>query len=414
MTSPGAPARVLVALLVYGGREFTPAAVKSAAKMAAASTSLVDVLILDDASPHPGWSEELRALCSECGVQYYRTPRNLGIPRNMNLGLLRAEAGRYDACVLLNSDVIVPLNMVDQLAEVAATDRRIASVTAWSNDVSVYSLPNSSPTELATQERVDAVSNSLADEFGASCVPLPVGVGFCLYLPRHAIAEVGIMDPVFGRGYAEEVDWCCRAVEAGMAHVLAPGVFVFHAGSATNKTEGLLRKGERSVQVNESIVDLRHGWYRDELTRWERAAPLDEPRARALRRLVTEAARSRGVVVEATWLHRPRRADDSRVRVLVSPSGSGGQVGSGLIRSGPLARAGEAAVIAEVDGWSIDVPIGPDGVLGSVASLLGRRADEVRILERGPRSAELVVEAELSGVRLRDLARYPERVAPVA
>jgi GT2 family glycosyltransferase len=398
--------RVLVALLVYGGREFTPAAVRSAAKMAAESKANVDVLILDDASPHPGWSEELRALCIECGVQYYRTPRNLGIPRNMNLGLLRAESDHYDACVLLNSDVVVPANLVDQLAAVASTDRRIASVTAWSNDVSVYSLPNSSPEALATQERVDAVSSSLADEFGAASVALPVGVGFCLYMPRHAIAEVGIMDPVFGRGYAEEVDWCCRAVEAGFANVLAPGTFVFHAGSATNKHEGILKRGERSVQINESIVDLRHSWYRNELVRWEDEAPMREPTARALRRLVTEAARQRGIVVEATWLHRPRRDGDSRVRVLVSPSGHA-DGGPGTV------IPGAAAVVAEVDGWRLDVPIGPEGVLGSIASLLGRRADEVRILERGPRSSELVVEAERSGVRLRDLARYPERVAPV-
>ncbi len=312
--------RVLVALLVYGGRDFTPAAVRSSARMASASSASVDVLVLDDASPHPGWSDELRGICAAAGVGYYRSPRNLGIPRNMNLGLLHAEAEGYDACVLLNSDVVLPTNVVDQLVAVAATDQRIASVTPWSNELSIYSLANSRPELLADQARVDGVSQSLADEFGASCLPVPVGVGFCLYVTRAAIDAVGIMDPVFGRGYGEEVEWCCRATEAGLSHVLAPGAFAYHAGSATNVAEGVLGRGERSVHVNDAIVDMRHPWYRAELARFTAEDPLRELRARAIRRLVTDAARARGVVVEASWLGRPASGDDGgRVRVVVAP-----------------------------------------------------------------------------------------------
>jgi hypothetical protein len=49
-------------------------------------------------------------------------------------------------------------------------------------------------------------------------------------------------------------------------------------------------------------------------------------------------------------------------------------------------------------------------VLAAVAGLLGRSADEVRIRDRGPTSSLLAVEAAQAGVRLRNLARYPERV----
>lgn len=404
--------RVLVALLVYGGREFTPAAVRSSARMASASSALVDVLVLDDASPHPGWSEELRGICAEEGVGYYRSPRNLGIPRNMNLGLLHAEAEGYDACVLLNSDVVLPVNLVDQLVAVAATDQRIASVTPWSNELSIFSLANARPQLLSDQGRVDAVSGSLADEFGASCVPIPVGVGFCLYVTRQAIDAVGIMDPVFGRGYGEEVEWCCRATAAGLAHVLAPGAFAYHAGSATNVAEGVLGKGERSVHVNDAIVDLRHPGYREELARFTAADPLREVRGRAVRRLVTDAARARGVVVEASWLGRPATEGDSRVRVTVAPDAAAlvAPDGAGRPAAGSGAVPVVAPVLAEVDGWQLLVPVGPEGVLAAVAGLLGRSADEVRIRDRGPTSSLLAVEAAQAGVRLRNLARYPERV----
>ena len=160
--------RVLVAVIVYDGRAFVPRALESIARLTTHSRTQIDVLVLDDASPDPGWSEELSTLCSSLGIGYYCSPRNLGIPRNMNLALLRAEAEGYDACVLLNSDVVVPLNLVDSLAAVADTSTTIASVTAWANDVSIYSLANTQSAEmLSSQDRLDAVSASLAEEFGA-------------------------------------------------------------------------------------------------------------------------------------------------------------------------------------------------------------------------------------------------------
>ena len=44
------------------------------------------------------------------------------------------------------------------------------------------------------------------------------------------------MDPVFGRGYSEEIDWCLRSHTMGYHSVLAPSCFVYHAGSGI--TEG--------------------------------------------------------------------------------------------------------------------------------------------------------------------------------
>lgn len=389
--------RVLVVVIVYNGRAFVPRALRSIARLPQTSRSTVDVLVLDDASPEPGWSDELAALSAELGIDCYCSPRNLGIPRNMNLGLLRAEAEGYDACILLNSDVVVPANLVDALAAVADTHPRIASVTAWANDVSIYSLANAdAERHLSDQSRIDAVSASLSSEFGAMSVELPTGVGFCLYLPMAAVAEVGLLDPVFGRGYAEEVDWCCRATEAGWHHVLAPGAFAFHMGSATNTEAGVLQRGMRTVVVNEAIVDQRHPGYRGRLEAWAAADPLAELRRRALRRLVADAARERGAVVDATWLNRPSPggagAPDDRVRVVVAPDGP------------------EPVVLASADGWELPIPVGADGVMAAISGLLGVRPEQVRLLDRGDQAGRLAVEAEAGGVPVRSLVRYPERV----
>src|SRR5271165_3015164 len=103
--------RVLVALLVYNGEEYVGPCLRSLATLEPEPHE-VDVLVLDDASPAPGWSDRCRILAQSLGIGYYRTPRNLGIPRNMNLGMLRAVDAGYDAVVLLNSDTVAPRNMI--------------------------------------------------------------------------------------------------------------------------------------------------------------------------------------------------------------------------------------------------------------------------------------------------------------
>ncbi|WP_258691363.1 glycosyltransferase family 2 protein [Xanthomonas oryzae] len=99
--------RILHCITVYNGRAFVPAAIKSALRLDQQEAQ-IDVLVLDDASPEPGWSEELSAFCKERGVMYYCTPRNLGIPRNVSLGMLTAVKRGYDYVVISNSDVLYP------------------------------------------------------------------------------------------------------------------------------------------------------------------------------------------------------------------------------------------------------------------------------------------------------------------
>ena len=105
------PWRVLIALLVYNGEEFVGPCLSSLARLDP-GVHAADILVLDDASPNPGWSDGCREMTTDLGFGYYRTPRNLGIPRNMNLGMLRAVDAGYDAVVLLNSDTIVPSNLI--------------------------------------------------------------------------------------------------------------------------------------------------------------------------------------------------------------------------------------------------------------------------------------------------------------
>ena len=111
-------ARLLFAITVYNGRQVVFPCLRSAASMAAENTD-VDILVLDDASPEPGLSEEVEAACAELGLNYYRSPRNLGIPRNVNLGLLWALEKGYDYVVIANSDVLFCRGLPDLMVDAA-------------------------------------------------------------------------------------------------------------------------------------------------------------------------------------------------------------------------------------------------------------------------------------------------------
>ena len=280
--SRNAPQRVLFAVLVYDGEEFVPRCLDSLARMHSSSSD-VEVLVLDDASPSPGWSDRLRDMAGRLGFDYYRSPRNLGIPRNMNLGLRTALAREVDAIVLLNSDVIVPRDLAASLVA-PLEDRSISSVTAWSNRASIYSLPVTHSQSLADdQGLVDWVSARLSEEFRGEVIDIPSAMGFCVAIPSDVLGVVGLMDPLFGRGYSEEIDWSLRSHQLGYRSVLNPGCFVYHAGSGSTSVVGL-------IDNNQTIIDSRYPTYMSEVCAFLTAGATTSVAERGLRRLVLAAA----------------------------------------------------------------------------------------------------------------------------
>ncbi|MGH9151880.1 MAG: glycosyltransferase family 2 protein [Acidimicrobiales bacterium] len=381
--------RVLLAILVYQGRDFVPACLHSAVGARVGHRD-VDVLVLDDASPDPGFSEELRELCQSLDFGYYRSPRNLGIPRNMNLALARALDGGYDYVFILNSDTVLPMNLVTSMVRVAESHTGIGSVTAWSNNVSLFSLPNADDTGvLERQDTVDWVSSELEREFGSYALDVPTGVGFCLLVPTPVVRAVGLFDPVYGRGYCEEVDWCLRSRARGYRAVLAPGTFVFHEGSGSTVSAGMVAWRETTVADHELIVDLRYPWYRRDVDGFLDLGVLEPLVYRALKAVVGRAATRLGYDVEATWVPGPPPGD--RVRVVVEPDGTSGEL------------------LVQYAGFDFRVPVGGDEVTAALAGVTPAPPRAVRLHDRGAWADHLA--ATWSGrVPVEDLYRYPQRV----
>ena len=180
-----------------------------------------------------------------------------------------AVAGNYDIIGLVNSDVVMPANFIESMDAIFDSNESIASVTPWSNNVSAFSLPVGVASPITADAGfVSQLSAALTSINRGKVLPIPTGVGYCMMIPTSAVQQIGTMDPIFGRGYCEEVDWCQRARLLGFENVLALGAYVFHEGSGTNRDEGLLAHGMTTVPDHELIVRGRYPDYMDRVVQF--------------------------------------------------------------------------------------------------------------------------------------------------
>jgi GT2 family glycosyltransferase len=222
--------------------------------------------------------EELRAAAQreeggfELSVLTHEKP--LGFVLSVNRAL--RESTR-DA-VLLNSDTQVTAGWLGRLREAAYSDPKVATVTPFSNNATICSLPR------FLDENAIPAGHTI-DSFGALVTRvtrreyprLPTGVGFCLYVKRTVLDEVGAFDEAFGLGYGEEVDLCLRAASRGYVHVLDDATFVFHEGSRS-----FGRNREHRMRLGERIVLARYPDYLEGVAEFIKRDPIAPARARVL------------------------------------------------------------------------------------------------------------------------------------
>lgn len=206
--------------------------------------------------------------------------------------------------VLLNSDTVVTHGWLDKLAAAAASSPRIGTVTPFTNNGTLASLPR--PFEinrLPTGFDVDGFA-TLVERSSARLYPrVPTAVGFCFYVKRALLAAIGSFDSIaFGLGYGEEVDFCLRAAAAGWEHCLDDATFVFHEGQRS-----FGRTRDRRVREAERTLARRYPDFRARL-----AAFMAEDPVAAARRPILDALRSAAAPAAA----RPSTAPAPRAGVV--------------------------------------------------------------------------------------------------
>ena len=234
--------------------------------------------MLDDFSPDPALVQAVEELARKNKLTHIRRPANLGFIRNMNRGMALNPASDV---VWLNADTLVHGNWLDRLRAAAYQAPDIASVTPWSNNGELMSFPQSRVCHPMPSAKMHARLDSLARKSGLAPVEIEVGCGFCLYIKRDALNDVGYLDEVeLRRGYGEESDWCLRARGNGWRHLGATNVFVAHAGGHSFGPEKALR-----VYQNNAVLRRR---YPDAESRFDAFVARDplRPAREALQRLV--------------------------------------------------------------------------------------------------------------------------------
>jgi len=194
------------------------------------SVSLARIIVVDDASPEPELSAYLDEHAARGTIHLVRNAINLGFVRSVNSGM--QAAGELDV-VLLNSDTIVAGDWLDRLA--AHAHARVGTVTPFSNNATICSYPTLDGLgALPPDETVESWHTAFATANSGRAVEIPTAVGFCMYIRRACLDEVGPFDvEAFDRGYGEENDFCLRAAELGWKHVLAADAFVWHTGEVS-------------------------------------------------------------------------------------------------------------------------------------------------------------------------------------
>ena len=283
-----------VVVPVYGGHAETLRCLHRV--LSAPQRTPYRLVVIDDCSPDAALGAALERLAERGFVELHRTPENLGFLGACNLGMaLHAERD----VVLLNSDTQVFGDWLDRLRASVVGWVDVATATPFSNNAEICSYPAFCRDNWSKLGTDDAELDRLAATVNQGATfDIPTGVGFCMYIRRACLDQIGVFDQAsFGRGYGEENDLCRRAVHAGWRNVLAADVFVRHYGGVSFGET----KAPRLKAALETLQKL-HPDYRSVVSAFIAADPVRPLReALDVARLRSRAGRGAILFVSHTW-----------------------------------------------------------------------------------------------------------------
>ena len=219
---------VSIVVPVYNGVEQVRGCVES---ILAETRTPFELILVDDASSDPAVADLLSNYALHGAIRVLRNQSNQGFVHSANVGMM---ASRHDV-VLLNSDTEVSPRWLAKLIIAAYSNPKIATVTPFSNAAGAFSVP-----EIGVNAPIPFTFNRLkmarlTERVSSRIYPdVPTGNGFCIYIKRAVLDEMGYFDEEnFGRGYGEENDFCMRARKRGWRHIIDDSLFIYHRGNSS-------------------------------------------------------------------------------------------------------------------------------------------------------------------------------------
>ncbi len=289
-----AETEAVVILPVYKGHDETLRSIYNA--VAGRAGESYSLLVINDCGPDKALNAELERLASLGLFDYHVNPTNLGFVQTCNRGIL--EFSRDKDVVLLNSDAFVPVGWFTRMKAHVEKDPLIATVTPLSNNATICSYPVNDADNFRALELGPEELDVLAAETNPGLnVETPTGVGFCFFMKRAVIDEIGALDPVaFKLGYGEENDFCMRALEAGYKNVIATDIFVFHVGSVSFSASK-----DANFNAGQKALDIKHPNYTLMTRRHVNADPTRYSRMRLDVRRLVRAIHAPVIFITHAW-----------------------------------------------------------------------------------------------------------------
>lgn len=189
------------------------------------------LIAINDCGPEEEMQPALKELAGEFQFELLLNEDNLGFVGTVNRGM-KLSVG-HDV-ILLNSDTVVADGWLDAIADAASSCATIGTVTPISNNATICSYPEFClDNELPDGYDVNQLA-SLCKDNNEAPVELPTAHGYCMFIKRRVLDEVGYFDEQkWGKGYGEENDFSLRATKLGWKHVATNKTFVHHLGSVS-------------------------------------------------------------------------------------------------------------------------------------------------------------------------------------
>jgi len=244
-------------------------------------------------------------------IRVLRNEHRAGFAASVNRGMTESASD----VVLLNSDTIVTARWLEKLIDAANLSGDIGTVTPLSNHATLCSVPQAFEENLIPSGFDVASFAGLVEAASERKYPrIPTGVGFCLYIRRALLDDIGLFDERrFGSGYGEENDFCMRALERGWLHVADDATFVFHSG---HRSFGASRQSRQ--RRARGLLSKTHPRYMATIAEFMRVDPLASVRARIVERLsvsVWQRASASDVRTEARIRTDAYQSFPSRLRI---------------------------------------------------------------------------------------------------
>ena len=251
---------VTIVVPVYGDWPSLDECISSLKKCV--DTSIHKVLLVNDCGPEANLIEQniQGSIKDTTGFLYFRNPKNLGFIGNCNRAVLELDKTDNDI-LLLNSDTIVTPRFLEEMVGVLYASPKHGTVSPRSNNATIATIPLSA----VSQKGIGAEKSYKLYKKIKKRLPhyyeVPVAHGFCMLIKRSLIKQYGLFDPIFGKGYGEEVDFCLRIAKKGYKSLLANYAYVFHLEARSFSLE----KKAQLLEANNKILWKRYPGYRQQV-----------------------------------------------------------------------------------------------------------------------------------------------------